>query len=455
MPQKNKLLVFLSSALDDDIRVERAAVKVAIDLRSYSAEFVGVERWSAGGASPRDNSLDKLADCDVYVGVFGRRCGEVTLQEYEAAKLQSGMTLLLFFRKLGLNETSNTTDVAGKERVDLIRKDVNSLDAPTWVEYTDPMHLRALVGEAIDAERERRERPRSQLRTTGLEPRKILATLCDRDDQQPGIDRLLNGALRDGQHPLLIYGLYGADEEDHEAFVEWYHHLRLHAEYATEAGSAQARSDAKRKDIVKLEWRVENASLEDRFMRLLRDVTELFVDPRSVPATQPELIGALAQSLNGAGQHITMRYHLRSGDARGDDDKLLKRWLETLLALPLVTAGSVVTVFFCFRRQASRLSWLAPGARRLQQSFDLIRDWSHPSVIALPELASPTRNHAVGWAETRCLKYYRELDRDVLMKHATAPFGEKNISIPFSNVKPELEEALMAAHRAYRADGDD
>jgi hypothetical protein len=453
---KTKLRVFLSSALDADLKADRGQVRDAIANRSDVVEFVGVEGWPADDVSPRRNSLDSLATCHVYVGIFATRCGALTLEEYQFARREK-IPQLLFFKKPGADAAKMAADdPAGAARIQEIRDDYerHGYDLSTTKDYSEPWELHAIAGNAIDHQWRKRIGA-ALFDSRGDPPPKYLATLCDRNEQQPRIDELLEAMRTNRKRSLLILALPGADNEDHEAFVSWYHLLRLRKEYGLGTDAQRAATDTEddlNTNVILLDWRENNASVDARFASLRRELAEALL-PRGEPPPidHDGFRAAIAGALNAGQRHFTLRYNLRSGSVRPDDCELLRRWLEFLLSLPLATGRYMITVFFCLRMQPGLMSF-AFGSRRLNSIVGLIKDWQEAGLACLPRLTSPSRSDAEIWADTRCIRYFPMLDSDVLMRRATQPFAER-AAIPFYEFKPTLESALLEAYRAYRAGG--
>ena len=449
MPKTSKLKVFLSSALDDDVRAERVAAMEGVNHRPYYAEFIGVERWNATALSARENSIAKLAECDVYVGIFGRRCGPVTLEEYEYARAHR-MACLLFFRELSADPTP-AEDAVGQARVTGIRTGALTVDSPTAKVYSNPADMRFLVTDALDEHWHNLQASEPRQPDSDGSPQPWLVTLCDRDAQQPHVDRMISSFLANPKRTVLVYALSGAEEEDHESLVEWYHLLRLHPDYEPPSGKRrnEALADTRHDPLIRLEWRKPEDSPDERYASLISEFAGQLV--ATDESNEQKLADVIARALSGAEQHITVRYNVRRNDLRKDDPQLLKRWLEFLLQVPLTTERHVVSVFFCFQREPGLFSRFSRGAGWLQSCIDMMKDIRLPGIVVLPDLSPPTRDHAAVWAETRCLRHFPALDRDVLKRRAIEPFARlKKDEIPFGVIKPDLETALDDAFRAYR-----
>lgn len=107
-PAAPVLNVFVSSTYMD-MRDEREVAKNAID-RVKHLKFSGMEFFANDPDSPLGLSLQRLAQCQVYVGIFGDRYGSgITEKEYKAAR-ELKMPIFVFIK-----ETATPSEAAGAE----------------------------------------------------------------------------------------------------------------------------------------------------------------------------------------------------------------------------------------------------------------------------------------------------------------------------------------------------
>ncbi len=456
MPSNGKLVVFVSSAADADVAKERAAAKLAIER--LDMEFSGMERWPANATtSIEDESLDNVRAADLVVGVFGGRCGLMTRRELDAADKKPR---LLFFRRTAGKDDTLVNAIPAADRTEdqtrLLELHTRMTQLQmTKIEYfSDPNELRAIIGEALAAHRNKVQggvklslnRPSSP----DLPP--FLETLCNRNPQQSEIDTLLEDSVAN-KNNLLIVGLRGPRLEDHHAFVDWYHHLRLHADYASardKRKTLSGHSESRRGDIISIEWPHDSsANLDGRFNDLRKKLARKLLNTPELPSDSALLDSAIQQALSGGRQHLTIRHTIISSRCSNEDPRLLARWLEYWKSLSLPYDGTHTTVFFCMREDHSGLGGFLFARRRMNECLEELEARKSTVLKCPPPLSSPKRSDVDVWAEERCPEYFAELNVEVLKREACRHF-ETVESIPFETVKVKLREALIAAHEQYK-----
>jgi predicted HTH transcriptional regulator len=94
-----KIKVFISSS-QRELRTERIAVQEVILETEILNRYFEIEMWEefpAMGISPRKAYLEKLKECEIYIGIFGKEYSEPTVDEYHAAK-EYGKYILIFLK---------------------------------------------------------------------------------------------------------------------------------------------------------------------------------------------------------------------------------------------------------------------------------------------------------------------------------------------------------------------
>lgn len=94
-----KIKVFISSTLKE-LRTERIAVQELIsETETLSRYFEAVmwEEFPPTGGPPRIAYLERLKDCEIYIGIFGIEYSEATVDEYHEAK-NLGIDTLIFLK---------------------------------------------------------------------------------------------------------------------------------------------------------------------------------------------------------------------------------------------------------------------------------------------------------------------------------------------------------------------
>ncbi|MFZ4525109.1 MAG: DUF4062 domain-containing protein [Chlorobium sp.] len=93
--------VFLSSTFED-LEDERTWAMRALD--HLGIEVVSMEKSAAASRTPLQDSLDKVNDCDCFVGIYAHRYGtipeesekSITEQEYDRAQKMKLKTFCFF-----------------------------------------------------------------------------------------------------------------------------------------------------------------------------------------------------------------------------------------------------------------------------------------------------------------------------------------------------------------------
>jgi hypothetical protein len=461
MPSDGKTIVFVSSAADADVRDERAAARLAID--KVGMRFSGMELWPAGGDSSVLNlSLEELHDSHIFVGVFGERCGEVTRREFDEA-VKIGMKRILFFRRPAGTPSVDTTVVnsippkdrtVDQQRLAELHASVAKPDSPKNEYFGDAKDLAFLVSVALNRHNQTTANTGRLSSASQLRPKipEYLETLCNRNDQQTQIRELLEASVARKQK-LLIVGLRGPRLEGHHSFVDWYHFLRLHADYVSANGSREvvaSHGESRRRDILSIAWpHATGVSLDGRFNDLRDKLARKLLNTDKPPSDDVKLDSAIKQALAGVRQHLTVRHTIISGQCSNDESDLLARWLDYWKTLALPFDGMRTTVFFCLREDHSGLINSFFARSRMKACIAALEARKSTTLICPPELRPPNRTDVDVWAEERCPEYFSELDVEVLKREAGRPF-ENQERIPFETVKAKLREALITAHEQYK-----
>ncbi|MGZ5442608.1 MAG: DUF4062 domain-containing protein [Thermoanaerobaculia bacterium] len=140
MPSSSRpaLRVFVSSTRDDLV-AERRAVEHALH-RMRDTEFVGMEYFGGSDETARTESLARLDECDLYVGVIGRRYASgITADEYHRARDRN------IPRRLFLSEDASPieSDPAQQARLADLRATIAAENVCLF--YADPGDLAAKV----------------------------------------------------------------------------------------------------------------------------------------------------------------------------------------------------------------------------------------------------------------------------------------------------------------------
>jgi len=459
MPSNGKFVVFVSSAADADVLEERSAAKLAIQRQDM--EFSGMELWPANATTTiEEESLEYVHAADLIVGIFGGRCGVMTRRELDAAT--SKPRLLFFRRKEGQPRKNDTivNSIPPEERNDdekrlvELHTKVTKLQGAKIVYFSNPDELRAEIGDALRAHGKKVQGGTLLSMSTQLRPDlpPYLETLCNRNDQQSQIDALLDASIA-GKNKVLIVGLRGPRLEDHHAFVDWYHYLRLHADYASASGRRKAISghnESRRGDIVSVEWpHGSSAGLDGRFNDLRKKLARKLLNSPELPGDTAQLDNAIQQALGSERQHLTIRHTIISGQCSSDEVNLLARWLDYWRKITLPFDGTRTTIFFCMREDHRGIGGLLFARRYMNACLEALEARKSATFICPPALKSPKRIDIDVWAEERCPDYFSEIDVGVLKREAARPF-EGQECVPFEIMKVKLREALVTAHEQYR-----
>lgn len=95
--RSGRVRVFISSTYVDLEEYRRKCIVVLDRLREDLAmDWIGMEYPGTEGGSPREDSLARVRESDVYVGVFGMRYGSIdpasdrSITELSIVKLETG-----------------------------------------------------------------------------------------------------------------------------------------------------------------------------------------------------------------------------------------------------------------------------------------------------------------------------------------------------------------------------
>lgn len=91
-----KFKVFISSA-QKELRTERIAVEEVIAETEILSRYFKAEMWEGFppmGVPPRKGYIEKLKECDVYIGIFGKEYSKPTVEEYHTAKSENKYILI-------------------------------------------------------------------------------------------------------------------------------------------------------------------------------------------------------------------------------------------------------------------------------------------------------------------------------------------------------------------------
>ena len=134
---RRKIKIFVSSTYQDLMEHRRACQDVLAKLSNdHPVEFVGMENFAADDFSPRDLSLKKVEDSDMYVGIFGMRYGSIvpedgvsiTELEYRLAKNRKLPCLIFIIDEKNALVTPDSVETGiGADRLRDLKKDLRDL----------------------------------------------------------------------------------------------------------------------------------------------------------------------------------------------------------------------------------------------------------------------------------------------------------------------------------------
>ncbi len=99
-----KIRVFISST-QTDLRPERDAVEEVVNKLGY--ECLRAETYNAPAKSPRQACCEMARNCDIYVGIYGKRYGSLdpelgisgTEMEYDEARNENPNKILVYIKQ--------------------------------------------------------------------------------------------------------------------------------------------------------------------------------------------------------------------------------------------------------------------------------------------------------------------------------------------------------------------
>jgi hypothetical protein len=148
--------VYVSSTFDD---LKDYRLKVSTALRRLGHEDVAMEYYVPEDKRPLDRSLDDVASCDVYVGIFAWRYGyipiagnpdelSITELEYRTA-LAVGKTCLIFLISEDAPWPRASLEFAAMDRIQTLRQELMDNDRHTVWLFENSDELARKVNEAV------------------------------------------------------------------------------------------------------------------------------------------------------------------------------------------------------------------------------------------------------------------------------------------------------------------
>lgn len=206
--ETRNLRVFLSSSMVE-FRTHRAAFKKELDSLGIP-NFV-FEQEGASDQSPAQIFQTAVREASVYIGVFGKICGEYTRKEFETARAQR-IACHLYVQHLRDEERS-------EELKDFLKSLSGVSDVPTIYYFQSTDELVAQIKRDLWAWRDQLA-GREHLAKDRIDLKGNLPILCDRDPQEVQFEtEVLSYFQVRSTRPLLLI-LPGPVQEKHGLYLD-------------------------------------------------------------------------------------------------------------------------------------------------------------------------------------------------------------------------------------------
>ena len=430
------LRIYISSTYKDLIE-ERAAVKEAIlGLRHFP---VGMEEYGAADERPLDKCLADVRSCQAYVGIIAWRYGfrpnegekSITQLEYEAADANR-IPRYIFILNEDAAWPRNRIPDEDQPRVKSFRRmlENNHLTG----HFSDKNELARLVTQSLS--------------NTGIsngnhpEIPFLLPYLCDRSDQELGVDTLLKEAQNKLGRPVVCL-IHGDEAEAHDKFME-----RLQKVTLPKLLPPQPERVAVQDYLLAWPENVhDDTAMHNRCLRSLSDTVL-----GNFAGTRESLNSRLAQALGPVLIHahtITETWDLQGAEVLPMFLRFWEQWPELaigqqLFALLFIKYQQTRNFSFFKRRKYSQLN---------EQMKERLKDYdfsTFPRVSAavLPELKGATQLEAETWAQGEASRF---CDKGTLVEaigdfyaewEAREKTGQRPVRIPTDQLVPKLKEIM-------------
>jgi hypothetical protein len=421
--EQRNLKVFLSSSMGE-FRHERDAVKQELDslgIRNYVFEHEG-----ASDQAPAERFRDAVRGASVYIGVFGKQCGNYTREEFETARTQK-IACHLYVQRMRDDERS-------EELKEFLQSLKGVTNVPTISEFQSTDRLVVQIKRDLwtwaDELVGRQDLGRDQ-----IDLKSNLPILCDRDDQEVNFEEEVVSYFQvRSTRPLLLI-LTGHVQEKHGLYLE---RVKLWSldEYLTKAG---IRGEKK-----VLRFRKSPCAMTAP-VHLQREILGLL---RGQETGDDGVI--LAHIRQARLKALLIEIRLLASECEGSPQKPLQLIADYLAAFPDTKESVLVSVVVSLEedsKQGRLKRWLGmvgsnkPDGLFEKSILDLegrYRDGSKLLVKALPRLAPPKVADVRRW-----------LDHE-LVKPSALRVGEKEIeeifqgreSLPMDDLYPKLTDLL-------------
>lgn len=138
--------IFVSSTFIDLQEERQAAIKAV--QRAKATQYVGMEYFATDEETPRAVSLRKVAESQVYIGIFGGRYGSgITEEEYRVA-CEHGLPCFIFFKaEHTIREHELEADTKLAAKLHALKEKLRKFHVVA--EFNNPDHLWALISDAL------------------------------------------------------------------------------------------------------------------------------------------------------------------------------------------------------------------------------------------------------------------------------------------------------------------